>query len=291
VFGRDAINLLVTDLQTTVASISPGPTVAPGWPTLDALLSNVAKNGGIEISVYDKGPSKDASRFMIHPANEIIVSAGITTTLSAPTLPAMGTATITIGGTPVVNDAVSLVAMNVLVPSAAVTAGAVAGATTEGVASALAAAINAEAPLNTWLVANVVGSVITITSLVAAVLRISSAAGNIGTRYTEVDRKIRMTQIDVWAPSDVLRTAVSRLVDNRLAFLDSHFGLQGVGGSVDDGTWVRIRDLGDEFIDTDVYRDLYRWMWNVSLEYGQTAQETLYSVLAFEPSFGTPTLL
>jgi hypothetical protein len=296
-FGRDAINLLVTDLQTTVSPISPAPVVAPGWPTIDSLLANVAKAGGISISIYDRGPSKDASRFMLYSANEVIVQALTTSALSQPRLPALGTATITIGGAPVAGDAVSLVATNGFTVAAAVTAGATTGETPAQVASALAAAINAEATLNTWISAAANAAVVTLTSLVNAVLPLSSATGNIGTRYTEVDRKVRSVQVDVWAPSDVVRTAVGRLIDGRLAYLDAHFGLKGVGGTTDDGTWVRCRNLSDQFIDTDVYRDLYRWMWIESLEYGQTYAESLYSVLAFEPSIaiqgpiGVPTLL
>ncbi len=288
-FGRDAINLLVTDLETTLSGVTPLPVVAPGWPTLDSLLTGVAKAAGISVSVYDRGPSKDSSRFMLYTANEVLTAAGTTSTLSQKTLPALGTATVTIGGVPVVNDAVSLVATRERTVSAAVTSGAATGETTAEIATALALAINAEAILNTWVSASATGSVVTLTSLVDSILNISSATGNIGDRYTEVGRKIRNVQIDVWAPSDAIRTTVGRLVDSRLPYLDSHFGLKGVGGSTDDGTWVRVRNLGDQFIDTDVYRDIYRWMWLVSLEYGQTVSEALYTVLAFEPTFQVTT--
>ena len=290
-FGRDAINLLVTDLKNTVSGISPTPVVAPGWPTLDSLLKTVAKNpsGPMSISIYDRGPSKDASRFMLYTANEIVITPGTTSVLSQPTLPALGTTTITIGGTPVAGDAVSLVATNGRKVSAGVSVGASSGATSADVAQALSTAINAQSPLNTWLSASVTGSVVTVSNLLNSVLGLTTAVGNIGTRYTETDRKIRQVQVDLWAPTDPLRTLAGKLIDSRVAYLDSHFGFKGVGGTTDDGTWVRVRDMGDQFIDTDVYRNLYRWMWLITLEYPQTYEESIYSVLAFEPTFEVET--
>lgn len=258
---------------------------------MDTLLQKVAasKTGQTSISGADRGPSRDASRLMLYPANEVIVTPETTSALSAPTLPGTGTATLTLGGTPFANDAVSLVAQNGHTVAAAVTAGAAAGDTAADVASALATAINAQATLKTWLTVSVAGSVITLTGLTSAVLTLGTAVGNIGTRYTEVDRKIRQIQVDLWAPSDVQRTALGRLMDSRFAYLDSHFGLQGVGGTTDDGTWVRVRDLSDQFVDTDVFRGLYRWMWYLTLEYPQTYAESLYSVLVFGSTFEVDT--
>ena len=288
-FGRDAINLLVTDLKSTLNNVVPGANVGPGWPTLETLQQQVAQNAQVIVSVYDRGASRDSSRFMLYTASEFNTVAGVTTSLSSTQLAPLGSVVITIGGSPVADDAVSFVTQNGRTVSAAVTAPASAGETTTQIAAALAVAINIQAPLNTWVSASATGSQVTVTNLGSANLSVSTYAGNIGTRYVEEDRKIRDIQVDVWAPTDAARTATGKLIDTRLAYLDAHFGLQGVGPPTDDGTWVRVRDMGDRFIDGDVLKDVYRWMWLVTLEYGQTYAEQLYSVLVFEPTFKVTT--
>ena len=282
-FGRDAINLLSTQLQTVTTGFTPAVTVAAGWPTLDFLTNSVAKAAATAVSIYDHGPSRDASRFMLYPANEVLTPPGITATVSQSFIPVNGTAKVTLGGSVTLNDAVAFVASTspTSTPQAVIVEAA-AGATLASMAQALASGINSD--LAGTASATVSGSVLTVTNTSTYILQIASNVGNLGTRYTEVDREIRQVQVDVWAPTDAIRTAVSRPIDQQLGYLDAHFGMQGVGGTTDDGTWVRVRRLSSQFIDRDVLSDVYRWMWHVTLEYGITYEEQLYSVLSFMPS-------
>ncbi len=304
-FGRDALNLLVTQLQTATANYSPVPTIAVGWPQLDLLMNTVGKNKGIVVSLYDHGMAKDASRFMLFTANEVLTNPGVVSTLSSNGLTVSSntptadsgspyadsgnstwlapgqTLTITLSGTLLTSDAVSFVISSGALVNAAV-AVAASTDTLDSLASQLSAYINGD--LGTYVSATVANAVVTVTNTSASILQVASNVGNIGTRYVEVDRKIRSVQVDLWAPTVDQRDGVGRLIDQQLAYLDAHFGMPGVGGATDDGTWVRVRDMGDQFVDTDVYRNLYRWMWHTTLEYGQTYAETLYSVLAFMPS-------
>lgn len=280
-FGRDAISLLVTQLQQATASVNPAPIVAAGWPPLDLLTNKVAKGTSSAVSVYDSGKSRDASRFMIYTANEIIGTPGISSSVSAPYLTAGGTVTVTLSGTVNTNDAVSFVIGTGPGLEAAIVEAAT-GATLDTMATALAAEINTA--LTGLATATATGAVVTVTNATQAILMVASNVGNIGTRYIETDRKVRDIQVDVWTNSDAQRTVIGRLVDQQLSYLDATFGVQGVGGSTDDGTWVRVRNLGDRMNDDDVLKDLYRWTWNVTLEHAQTYAENLYSVLAFIPS-------
>ena len=282
-FGRDAINLLVTQLQSVTGGFTPAVTVAAGWPTLDFLTNSVAKSAATAVSIYDHGPSRDASRFMLYTANEVLTAPGIAAAVSQNFIVVNGTATVTLGGSVTLNDAVAFV-----VSSSAVSAPqiviveAATGATLASMAQALTSGINSD--LVGLVSATVSGSVLTVTNTSTSSIQIAANVGNLGTRYTEVDREIRQVQVDVWAPTDAIRTAVSRPIDQQLGYLDAHFGMQGVGGTTDDGTWVRVRRLSSQFIDRDVLSDVYRWMWHVTLEYGITYEEQLYSVLSFIPS-------
>ncbi len=282
-FGRDAIALLVTQLQQATASVTPTPIVAAGWPQLDLLTNTVATGVASAISVYDSGKSRDASRFMIYTANEVLGTVGISSAVSLPRLNPSGTVTVTLFGTVNTNDAVSFVVGYGPGVEAAIVE-ATTGATLDTMATALASEINTA--LTGLVTATVSGAVVTVTNATQSILMVASNVGNIGTRYIETDRKVRDIQVDVWTNSDAQRTVIGRLVDQQLAYLDATFGMQGVGGSTDDGTWVRVRNLGDRMNDADVLKDLYRWTWNVTLEHAQTYAENLYSVLAFVPSMG-----
>lgn len=276
-FARDAYNVLQDQLEIAVAGVTPSPSVFNGWPTEQALLNQVAKSSNSFISLYDFGFSRDDSRFLLNVVNEVATPAGITSAVSEPLLST--TVTVTLGGTIVTNDAVSVVLGNgQKVETATATASATDTPTT--MATKLAAAVNAS--LASWVSAIASGVVVTLTNLTTALLRIASNVGNIATRYTEVGRLVRDVQIDVWAGSDAQRVAVARPVEQQLVYLDSHFGAQGLSGT--DETWVRIRRMSDRFIDDDVNRGLYRWCFRGTLEYGQTAEETLWSVLSFLPS-------
>lgn len=282
-FGRDAINLLATQLQSVTGGFTPAVTVAAGWPTLDFLTNSVAKAAATAVSIYDHGPSRDASRFMLYTANEVLTTPGITAVVSQSFIVVNGTTTVTLGGSVVLNDAVAFVVSSgaASTPQVVIVEAAV-GATLASMAQALASGINTN--LVGIASATVSGSVLTVINTSTSLLQIAANVGNLGTRYTEVDREIRQVQVDVWAPTDAIRTAVSRPIDQQLGYLDAHFGMQGVGGTTDDGTWVRVRRLSSQFIDRDVLSDVYRWMWHVTLEYGITYEEQLYSVLSFMPS-------
>ena len=282
-FGRDAINLLVTQLQSVTGGFTPAVTVAAGWPTLDFLTNSVAKSAATAVSIYDHGPSRDASRFMLYTANEVLTAPGITAAVSQNFIVVNGTATVTLGGSVTLNDAVAFVVSSSAVSAPQVViVEAATGATLASMAQALASGINSD--LVGLVSTTVSGSVLTVTNTSTSSIQIAANVGNLGTRYTEVDREIRQVQVDVWAPTDAIRTAVSRPIDQQLGYLDAHFGMQGVGGTTDDGTWVRVRRLSSQFIDRDVLSDVYRWMWHVTLEYGITYEEQLYSVLSFIPS-------
>ncbi len=282
-FGRDAINLLVTQLQSVTGGFTPAVTVAAGWPTLDFLTNSVAKSAATAVSIYDHGPSRDASRFMLYTANEVLTAPGIAAAVSQNFIVVNGTATVTLGGSVTLNDAVAFVVSSSAVSAPQVViVEAATGATLASMAQALTSGINSD--LVGLVSATVSGSVLTVTNTSTSSIQIAANVGNLGTRYTEVDREIRQVQVDVWAPTDAIRTAVSRPIDQQLGYLDAHFGMQGVGGTTDDGTWVRVRRLSSQFIDRDVLSDVYRWMWHVTLEYGITYEEQLYSVLSFIPS-------
>jgi hypothetical protein len=275
-FASDAYNLLGASLTASMAGLTPLPAVNLGWPAERTLMALVAQQKLSVVNLYDLGRSRDASRFLLFIANEIDVAAGITSVLSASQL--SSSVTVTLGGTVGLNDAVSFVAQNGKTVSATV---AVAGAsdTPTSMASNLASAINSAATLSNWVSASATANVVTVYNLTGSLLIVASNVGNGGTRYVEEHRVARAGQVNVWTPTAASRDQIARIIDTQLSYLDAHFGLSGGP----DQTWVRTRYLGDQMVDEDVYRDLYRWLFHVELEYGQTYAEALYTVLAFIP--------
>lgn len=279
-YARDAYSALVAQLETALASVSPAPVIGVGWPSENLLQNTIAKGVNSVVSLFDLNAARDATRFLLFTANEIDNPTGIVSVVGGPLIPALGNATISLSGTVNQNDAVAAVIANGRLVGAATTTAGSGGATPTTMAAALAAAINADATLSQWVSASANGAAVDLTNLTERLLSLASNVGNIGTRYQEVHRIVRMAQVDVWSPTAAARDTISRLVSGQLSYLDAHFGMTGGAGT--DGTYIRVRYLGDQLNDGEMLRDVYRQTFRVSLEYGETYQETIYSVLAQE---------
>lgn len=286
--------------------------VGIGWPSVQMLQANV-KGANAVVSVYDRKLAKDTTRWRPIILSDVVTATGIANIVSGNNIAPAGSATITLTGTPVNNDAISAVIRNPTIPFApsgggnllleggdgilelegggafeleagtagwtntwAVVVSAGPSDTIVTIAAALAAAINADPLLSQWVSASATGPVVTVTSLLTrGTLVLNSYVGNNGLRTTEVARRSRMMQIVVWTPTEEIRQAVGDPIETLIAGLQNNFGIQ-----FPDGTFGRVAYGSDFYLEDDTLQDTYRRDFLFSVEYGITQQDQLYSVLA-----------
>ncbi len=256
-----------------------------GWPNVQTLQNNVriGPTYSTVISIYDRKMAKPSTRWAPKVLNESEIPVTLVSTLSDTTANPTDMLTITLSGTLTVGNAVSLVANNRAVP---IQVGAVAVitenmATLDDVASALADAINADELISPMVSATSSGAVVMITNLASTPLVYSSNVGGTASRTEEVGRVLRQYQIVVWSPTAEVREIVCEPLESWLMGLDADFGM-----TFSDGTFGRVQYAGDYDIEDATLFDTYRRDFLMSIDYGITRQDVLYSVLAPVVQYG-----
>jgi hypothetical protein len=273
-----ALSLLSSLVTQAVQGVLVGgqpPVVGVGWPNVNA-LQDVGRTRTALVNIYNRRAQRTTRwppMLMAPPP-----SVGVTIAPASLEVPAGGTATVTLGGSPLANDAVGLTVTHLLQVSGATVTEAQAVSPSQ-FASDLATAVNATAPVSSWLAASASGAVVTLRSLGPAV-SVATAAGTQVSAFIEVARELRHCSIHVWTARELDREAVGDPIVASLAQLTSQFGAQ-----FPDGTWARVRYEGDLYVEDDLFKDLYRRDLFVDLEYGITTTELLYSVLVPIPQW------
>lgn len=282
----EVIKLVGDDLGKAIEALSPPftgqVTIAEGWPAEAFLLQNVAAKGAVSISIFDRGPAKNMTRWSPFVAVEFPHETGITAELSDTVLPDGDTVTLTLGGVVKQNDAVALTGFlrgPIVNHGAVAIAGPTVVETPQDMAAKLSTAINADPDLSQWMTASVVGAVITLEGINGAPVKLRVAVGNIRIQIVENARFMRELQVVVWAGTPVARGIIGKAISEELAQVYVDFGLKNAIGE-----WVRIIPFGDLLNDNDATRALYRRDFLVNAEYGITAQQVAYDILSPRPS-------
>ncbi len=281
----EVMTLLTTELQRAIGALSPAFTApivfGEGYPTESFLLQQVASKGSVSITIFDRRPAANVTRWMPFVAVEKPHSTGVTVELSGSPLAVDGEQTITLSGVVNQNDAVALTAFLRGGPSVNGGVSAIAGPqdTPATLAAKLAAAINADSFLPEWMTANATGAVVTLEGTGAQPIQLAVAVGNIRFQKVENARFLRELQIIVYTNSSAARMILGKAIMGDLAQLYANFGLQD-----DDGEWVRVIPFGDVLNDQDAGRALYRRDILLNAEYGITAEQIAYDILSPRPN-------
>lgn len=259
---------------------------APGWPPENALQEvGRIENHLCLIAIYDRRISKDSTRWSPKTVGMQVTAAGLTSSVSVVSIAAGGSAVIALGGTVKANDAVSCVLTNTgPIPhaQAADVVSAVATDTPSTMATKLAAKINADSVISTWVSAIASGADVTITNNSGHLLNIASYTGNNGVQVIELGRRLRQFQIAVWTRSEEEREAVGDPIESAIAGLQVNFGLL-----MPDGSSARVIYGSDHAFEDATLEDVLRRDFFLSVDYGITTQDYLYSVLAPIEQFAT----
>ncbi len=278
----DALNTLQAAVETAFTGFTPAPrAIGVGWPQETLLGQITCGSPAPVISIFDLNAGTNTTRWLKQPTAQSANATGLTAVSSAVYL--IATAGLTLGGTVNANDAVGFFAA-LGKTQGGVTVTMALHDTPSSIATKLAAAINGNPVLSTWMSAAATGPVITLTNLTESLIRINVATGNIGTRTTEGHRQMRHAQIDVWAGTAAIRTAAEAVLSPLLTRLHANFGLQGPAQD-----WLRVIYNSGLLIDTDILKSIYRERFDVNLEFGESYDDTLYSVLVPEVSLGINT--
>lgn len=276
-----AVNAVVVDGVTVAVQ------TAIGWPPEKVLQNNVRTNQTSVIAIYDRKMAKNSTRW--NPVRISIdqVNTTLTTAISTDIIPESGTATITLGGTVTTGDAVSCILTNGSTlaqtpPDGKNIASAAAQVVTGGqldtpstMATALAAAINADPVMSLWVSAAAVGAVVTLTSVNGGVLNLQSYVGNTASLLREIGRRERHFQVVIWSPTSDIRTAIAASIETLLQQLETDIWL-----TFPDGTFGRVFNQNDFDLEDATLQDTYRHDFLFSVEYAITERDRLYSVLA-----------
>jgi len=290
-FLSDVFQALVDQINPAVTGIviDGGPLVvqvASGWPP-SAVLNQVAQasvNGTptnlAVVAVYDRKISRNSTRWNPVIVSEVVTQATLTSSVTSPQVigPRQST-TINLGGFVTPNDAVSAVfQQGSPVLGAAGAAVAIAGATDTPatVAAALAAKIEADPVLSTWVSALAVGASVVLTSLLTlGPIKVYSHTGNTAQRTREIGRRSRSLQIPCWTRTDEARQALCNPIDVLIQSLALNFGV-----TFPDGTMGRVLYQNDFDTEDATVQNVYRRDFHVTVDYPVTQQDVLYSVLA-----------
>lgn len=278
-----ALNLLLTQQLTPLwTGVSPPVRCGIGWPPLDA-LQDVAKGNSSLGTLFPVG-SENTTRWAgrTYAQAETITAAGLTATVSPALVLPGGTATITLGGTPGVNDAVVFAGSGpIAVAPTLADAIATTGESLSALATALAASINAAA--GTLYTATASGAQVTVTNGYTVAANVAVNVGNIGTALRETRRVNRHVQLTFWTRDETTRQAVTDPVDSLLGTLeDFGFYYAGTTGASES---VHVKYSSDHYSDEDQLRDVYRRDFHISLEHGVTVLDPLYPVLGVALTF------
>lgn len=274
------LGALQSSVSAAVAAlgISPAPQAAIGWPPVNRLQQIGQGTAGPAITIYDRRIGRNVTRWSPEVISQTLVPATLTTALDAQYMTRTSVVHITLSGTVTAGDAVSAVFTRHM-PDVSQLMGAVVvgGAATPGAAAtALAAAINADPVLSTWVTAAAVGAVVTLTAaFVNGSLAVASYTGNGGTQTREVARRERQVQIVQWTKTEEQRNLIADAISQLLGNMDATFGL-----TLADGTVLRVTYGNDFDLEDNTLQDVYRHDFLVSAEYPVTVQDQLYALLA-----------
>jgi hypothetical protein len=257
--------------------------------------TNNSSTPSTAIVLDDYMPSVPAIKHSPSVMGTILNPTGISVVLSNNSIPANSFETLTVSGTPNFNDAISLQATykylsNVTVNSAlevkqnygdaATYVCPSSGAQTAAqVATGLAAAINARAPLNAWLSATASGAIVTITNNSNVNIPIQSFCGNVLGQIHQVGIDMTATKIEIWAPSALVRDQISDLVQEWIAATSVTCGFNLPSGEI-----IMLKRGGSVNVNADNKSNIYRRVFIVNLYYPVTFQDNAYSILAALPS-------
>lgn len=262
--------------------------IAIGYPPINA-LQDAARGNIALVGIYDRNIARNSTRWVPFTLSQAVTTALLESTGTPFVVPPLGNGALTLSlasGTsaPAVNDAVSCVVANGgIEPPQTGAQVVIAGAadTPSTMASKLAAAVNGDAVLSTWVSAAAAGAVVTLTSLVSAgPLTVNSWTGNNALRTRDIGRRLRQFAIMAWAAPDEARTALRAPIESLIQQLALNFGV-----TLSDGTMARILYVSDHDIEDAAAEDLLRADFFLSADYAITAQDVLYSVLAPIPDY------
>jgi len=266
----------VLDLVTGALSPSGNPLTsyeaAIGYPSIGR-LQNIAKTGQAAVSIYDRKISKNTTRWNPYIISQTVMPAALTTALSLNRLPPGQTATITLGGSVNVGDAVSALAGFVGGTTNGVVAIGVQNDTLATMAQKLANLINTA--MAGVLTAIFSGPVVTITNVSGIGMAIASYAGNGGSQVREIGRRDQQVQVILWAQTLEQRNVMTAALESAIALSEINFG-----PTLDDGTVARLSYISDYDLEDDSQEDVYRHDFMISLDYPITTTDVLYAVLA-----------
>lgn len=251
--------------------------VGIGWPSQKTLQNNVrgGASPSVVVSIYDRGLATDTTRWLPYQTGLTPVEPTITATPSATVIPAKGHITVAIGGSVTAGDAIGLVIAPVSGGGGAQVAIGSHTDTPTTMTTQLASLINADPVLSILVDATASGTTLTLTSLTTAQLLLAANVGNGGTRTREIGRRQRNIQIAIWTRTEDDRNTVGDVVEGLIAGMEADFGL-----TFPDGTMGRVIFHGDHQLEEAVLADTYRRDFLVSVEYGITATDALYDILA-----------
>lgn len=284
----DVLAELVTQVTAATAGIVvDGGTlnvlIGTDWPPQNVLqdVARASLNQAV-IAVWDRKVGKNTTRWSPDVVATTVTPAGVATAVSGGQVAPAGQATITLSGTPIAGDLVSLIGLNASTfPSAtaAAVAGFQAGDTTSTLAARLAAAANASPKLPSWMTIAASGPVITVTSTLAGPLVISSFAGNGGTQTREIGRRDQGVQVACWMRTIEARSALITPLQTLFAVLNIAFA------TLPDGTSVQVSYGSDFDLDDDTVSDVYRHDFLITVEYPVTTIDQLFAIVAPVPAF------
>lgn len=298
VLGAFQQQLVIVTTGLSVAQLPLRVEVGVHWPPIRTLqyLVKLHPPGGI-ISVFDRKSAHDSTRWI--PSVSVITSTPPTLVSSPSTqnVPPGGSGTVTVSGPVTAGDALSLFMQSAYVMSqqdqgdgtqiftnlVSQVVSPPATASPPDVVSQMVAAVaaNPTGPA-TWATVTGSGSVITVVNNTQRTFSLQSYTGNGGTQITEIARRIRQIQITVWAPTSELINVISNPVEDMIAQIETfrgRFGEYAAGLTFEDGTTGWVKQVNDFLVDDSVLSDLYRHDFIVSVDYGVTTVDNLYSVL------------
>lgn len=265
---------------------------AVGFPATKT-LHQMVQGGSSLIGVYNAGPSKDATRWNPYTITDTPVAAGVKSALSTGALALGSSAIMTLSGTPIIGDGVSLIVSG---PAVYDTSGAIAGypfqqstgvvaaATTSGTTLAALAAeianlVNNDPTLSKWLTATSTSDAVQLTCVVDATVKLATAVGNGGTRLSEVGRVKRPVRVSLWTQTEELRGSLGDPIDSAIAQSQINWL------TFADGTYGNVAYEGDEYIEQGAPADVYRRDYLLTVDYSVTAQDALYQVLVLDQTW------
>lgn len=231
---------------TSNPSVSGTPVmIYPGWPEKSQLDPDIAA-GKTHVSFFPTNMERVTSRFDKQYQTLSINPATITLTINN-----AGT-TITVGGTITTPQTVMIIYNGT---------GYAYSIKSNDTLNTIATGIAAMLPS-----ASAVGAAVTVNGAYSLVGRLSTA----GTSIRELSRREHVISVDVWAPSDTIRTAISSAIEIAFNALE-RFALP-------DGFWARLKYVSMIQIDDLQKSRVYRRCLNFLVEYAITQTETDYTI-------------